>query len=261
MAGFLSILRAEVRTRWRALLVLALLTAFFGAFVLATIAGGRRTATALDRFQVSTNALDAAVQTDDREHVATSCWKPPRAMPEVAAADGYAIMPVDGGVDIDLGILVPPGDLLTRTIDRPRVLAGRLPDPASATEVVISEAFRDAARRSTSATGCRSRRSRPTTWNRSFPVRASFPGFRGPAIDVEVVGVVRVPEDAHGSELGGGAAMTGTRRDVRTLPRCCRLPRRHGRCRPPRPCRHRCSRSPHARGCRRRNRTVRGRSR
>ena len=111
-----------------------------------TIAGGRRTATALDRFQDATNALDAAVQTDGAARVAANCLKPPTPMPEVAAADGYAIMPVDGGVDIDLGILVPPGDLLTRTMDRPRVLAGRLPDPASATEVVIGEAFRDAAR-------------------------------------------------------------------------------------------------------------------
>jgi FtsX-like permease family len=209
MAGLLSILRAEVRTRWRALLVLALLTAFVGAFVLATIAGGRRTATALDRFQDATNALDAAVQTDDAAR-GRELLEAARAMPEVAAADGYAIMPVDGGVDLDLGILVPPGDLLTRTIDRPRVLAGRLPDPTSATEVVISEAFRDAAR-----VDVGDRLSLPSftpeDLEQAFSGAGEFPGLRGPAIDVEVVGIVRVPEDAHGSELGGGAAMTGTR--------------------------------------------------
>ena len=209
MAGFLSILRAEVRTRWRALLVLALLTAFFGAFVFATVAGGRRTATALDRFRVSTNAVDGVVQTDDRE-LGHELLAAARAMPEVAAADGLAVMPVDAGIEFDLGVVVPPGDLLSRTIDRPRVLAGRLPDPESPTEVVISEKYRDAA-------GVRvgDRQSlpsfTPTDMEQIYSGEGEFPGFRGPNIDVEIVGVVRVPEDAHGSEFGGGAAMTGTR--------------------------------------------------
>ena len=59
--------RSELRSRWRALLGLALLVAFVGAVSLAGFAGARRTASALDRFEAATLARDVRVVGVDDE--------------------------------------------------------------------------------------------------------------------------------------------------------------------------------------------------
>src|SRR5688572_18647505 len=53
--------RAELRTRWRAWLALALLVGLAGGAVLALAAGARRTDTAYSRFLSAQNAYDALV--------------------------------------------------------------------------------------------------------------------------------------------------------------------------------------------------------
>ena len=53
--------RSEVRSRWRALLGLALLVALVGTVALSAFAGARRTASALDRFVDTTQARDARI--------------------------------------------------------------------------------------------------------------------------------------------------------------------------------------------------------
>src|SRR5687768_4595404 len=54
-------LRAELRTRWRALVVLALLIGLGAGIVMATLAGARRTDSAYDRFLVSQHADDVLI--------------------------------------------------------------------------------------------------------------------------------------------------------------------------------------------------------
>jgi hypothetical protein len=210
MTALAALLRSEIRDRWRGLVVLAVLAGLAGGVLLATVAGGRRTATALDRFRADTNAADALVQTDDaargRELLAAAL-----AMPEVAGAAEAAVIQlgVDVGLAADPVLLVPTDGQYTQTIGRMRVIEGRLPDPTAADEVVVSEAFQSAA-----GTVVGDRLSLPTfTPDELMQVisgEGEFPGFHGPNIDAHVVGVVRVPEDAHGGAVNGGSAVTGT---------------------------------------------------
>jgi hypothetical protein len=145
MAALGMRLRAELRARWRAWLVLVLLAAAAGGLLLAMAAGSRRTATAFDRYLVATNAADAYVgwglafgrQSLDVDRIAR--------LPQVAASQrrmllaviarsrsGRSLYPVGAG---SLEIQVPTDGRPNR-IDRPRLVDGRLPDPARPNEVL-----------------------------------------------------------------------------------------------------------------------------
>ncbi|HEY5886620.1 MAG TPA: hypothetical protein VIT24_02780, partial [Acidimicrobiales bacterium] len=63
------IARSEARSRWRALVALALLVALVAAVALSALAGARRTGSALDRFVDATRARDARIVVDTPEAV------------------------------------------------------------------------------------------------------------------------------------------------------------------------------------------------
>ena len=62
MAAALAWAGLELRARWRATLVLALMVGLGGGVALATAAGARRTNTAFDRFLDATDYIDTRVQ-------------------------------------------------------------------------------------------------------------------------------------------------------------------------------------------------------
>ncbi len=80
-------------------------------------------------------------------------WDRGRALPGVEAVAPYAIagLYVD---DVPLNwFSVPPADaVLWRDVERPVLLAGRLPDPARADEVVVQHRYTAALRQDPSAT-------------------------------------------------------------------------------------------------------------
>src|SRR4051794_4428498 len=74
-------LRLELRRRWRPLGVLALIVALASGTVMASLAGARRTATAIERLESRTDPATAAILANTPNFD----WAKIRALPEVAS--------------------------------------------------------------------------------------------------------------------------------------------------------------------------------
>ncbi len=132
-------LRLEWRRRWRSLAVLALLVALATATVLAAAAGARRGQTAFDRLWAQTLPATATVLPNQPGFD----WARIRALPEVSALTEF---PVTFGFALDCcpganSGFPPADDKLTRTIERPVMLQGRLFNPERVDEVVATPQF------------------------------------------------------------------------------------------------------------------------
>jgi hypothetical protein len=138
--------RAELRSQWRAWLVVAALAGLAGGIVVALTAGARRTASALDRYTVAVRYADAYVVKGfafgsdalDLDRIARA----PQVVESQQSAElavvsrsrsGQAIYPA--GPDSIL-YRVPTDGRRANAIDRPKAIAGRLPDPARADEAL-----------------------------------------------------------------------------------------------------------------------------
>ena len=195
------LIRSELRRSWRSLLGLALIVAVVGTVVLAAAAGARRTSTALDRAQATTQARDLRIQVDDNGAV-------PRVSdavaesPEVAAMAVVGIFPVDAGGDFDLALFGDPDGALGQTIDRPIAVDGRLPAAGAADEVTLN-----AAAASDLGVGVGDPLPIETFDAEDLELlvtEGQFNGFNGPHLDLRVVGVMRTLDD-----LQGGATFAG----------------------------------------------------
>jgi hypothetical protein len=131
--------RRELATRWKAVVVLGLLAGIAGGVSLAAIAGARRTDAAFPRYKESTGAPDALVfGTQVGAHRVD--YGPVKRLPEVADAGEFALAGIFVG-DIGhgaLGALAPADSHLYRTLSRPLLEAGRLPDPHRIDEIVVN---------------------------------------------------------------------------------------------------------------------------
>jgi hypothetical protein len=132
-------LRLELRRRWRSLTVLALLVALATATVLAAASGARRGQTAYGRLWARTLPATATVLPNQPGFD----WAKIRALPEVSA---LTMFPVGFGFALDCcpaaSTGFPPADNeMTRTIERPVVLEGRLSNPNRADEVLVTPKF------------------------------------------------------------------------------------------------------------------------
>ncbi|MBB5788155.1 FtsX-like permease family protein [Jiangella mangrovi] len=133
-------LRLELRRRWRSLLVLALLVALAAGTVMTAVAGARRGASAVDRLAERTLPADVAVLPNEPGFD----WAPVRDLPEVAALStfGGAAYVVDG-IPGEAVTGVISGEDAMSALERPVVLAGRLPDPLRPDEVAITSSFEE----------------------------------------------------------------------------------------------------------------------
>jgi FtsX-like permease family protein len=135
----LTWLRLDSRRRWRSLLVLALLVALATATVLAAAAGARRGQTAFGRLWAST--LPATVTALPNQPGFD--WDKIRALPEVNSLSEFPVafgFSLDCCPDVTTGF-PPIGPELTRTLERPVLQAGRLPNPGRADEIIASPQF------------------------------------------------------------------------------------------------------------------------
>jgi hypothetical protein len=135
----LTWLRLDGLRRWRSLAVLALLIALATATVLTSIAGARRGETAWNRLWART--LPATVTVLPNQPGFN--WARIAALPEVAAMTRF---PVAFGFEAQGYSAASSGfpladDQMTRTIERPVILAGRLFNPHRADEVVVTSKF------------------------------------------------------------------------------------------------------------------------
>jgi hypothetical protein len=127
--------RREVGRRWKALVVLGLLGGLVGGLALAAVAGARRTDTAYQRFREATGRSDAIVF-GTLIGLFPADYAPVRALPEVEDAGEFTLAPLEVK-EPPLGQLAPNDDRLYRTVNRPLLVAGRLPDPERADEILV----------------------------------------------------------------------------------------------------------------------------
>ncbi|HZC69798.1 MAG TPA: ABC transporter permease [Jatrophihabitans sp.] len=208
-------LRIELRRRWRSLVLLALLAALSGGVVLASVAGARRAASAVDRLSARANPATAVVFANTPEFE----WSRVRKLPEVESLttfvmrysfffDGISHRIGIGGRSLDTslrGAYAPVDDAILHTIEQPVVLRGRLFDPARDDEVVVTPDF-------VKHTGKDVGDTLSLTLPSPAEVRAGLDGtsaaLSGPHLAIHVVGVVRSPWFTDSVDSDGGAILS-----------------------------------------------------
>ena len=186
--------RAQLRTRWRALLALGLLAGVTAGFAAAALGGGLRSRTALDRLEEREHAADAVVF-PGQVGLLTADWDRLAEEPEIEQIAVWALL--FGNFDLDA---LPPeareeaalgGGLVFPSVDgtwlgevgRPVVVEGRMYDPDADDEVVVDE----------QTPGLEVGDVVPFTPFAPYQIEESFTGgtARGPALELRVVGRVR----------------------------------------------------------------------
>jgi FtsX-like permease family len=129
----------DARRRWQSLAVLALLIAVATATVLTSIAGARRGESSWNRLWARTLPATVTVLPNQPGFD----WARVAALPDVAALTRF---PVAFGFEAQGYPAASTGfpladDQMTRTIERPVILAGRLFNPHRADEVVVTPKF------------------------------------------------------------------------------------------------------------------------
>jgi len=195
--------RSEMRHRWLGAVVLIVLVGIVGGAFLASAAGARRTSSAITRFESSTDA--ATLEFTVRNAVTPAQLAQLERVPGVAKVGllrALAVYNTDAGF-IQAG--APIDDEWGRTIDRPRLLRGRIAHGAH--EVNIGEGL---ARRLHAGVGD------------TLPVQSFTPDdirtqlctqgteMNGPAPNLRIVGIVRRPLDL-GARGGAGGVVVVTR--------------------------------------------------
>jgi hypothetical protein len=129
--------RAELRTRWRAWLGLALLIGMASGAVLALAAGARRTDTAYSRFLESHNAYDVAVINYPDDETAVFDFDELEQLPQVAdsARANFEYY------TFDAGNLVSRDGSIGTDINTFKILDGRRADPGAPDEIVVGFAL------------------------------------------------------------------------------------------------------------------------
>src|SRR5579864_8069220 len=150
MAAVLYKARNDLRTRWRALVSLALIAGIGGGAAIAAAAGARRADSAYPRFRAATNAFDAVISVNTNvDNVGIpqqfAALKVAARLPAITAyslIDGFtcAVTGPSGvtSAQTDIFPIASPDGRAGTTIDRVKILTGRLPDPSRADEGVLS---------------------------------------------------------------------------------------------------------------------------
>lgn len=136
-------LRSELRASWRAWAVLILLIGTFSGVVVAAAGGARRTATAYPRLLAASGASDAlvaALRTGPRGY-----YREVGRLPQVEESSVVAGLPLSPRLasgqpgNLNVNVLAPVSGGFGRSLDRPKLLAGRLPEPDRPREALINE--------------------------------------------------------------------------------------------------------------------------
>jgi hypothetical protein len=218
MAAVWARARTELRRRWQATVLLAVLVGLVGGVALASVAGARRTDSAMDRFlayhRPGTVEIDGRVDVGDLE-----------GLPQVADVDQGAYMalapstpsgaPDPGAVGRINPLLSIRGHSLV-TSERPILVRGRLPDPGQPLEVAVDETL--ASRRRLRLGGtlrmwAYTPRQLQDGWDSS---RVATP--EGPPLDFTVTGVVRQPSDLSPVPVQQDVLYLGTGDDLYLTP-------------------------------------------
>jgi FtsX-like permease family len=146
MAAIRIRFRAELRTRWRAWLILAAAAGLAGGLLIAMAAASNRTATAFDRFLVSVNAADAYVGRGIAVGQESLEFDRIAQLPQVAESERRFVLawlardrsgrPLYPQGPDAVEVQVPSDGRGVPTIDRQKLVDGRRPDQARPHEVL-----------------------------------------------------------------------------------------------------------------------------
>jgi hypothetical protein len=212
MAAVWARAAAELRRRWRATVLLAVLVGLAGGVVLAAVAGARRTATVMDRFLAYHQGTNIGIEVRGLDTDAV------RRLPMVAdvAEGGYLAMVVarpSGEPNLDafgeINPFVGLGEPSPDSSNRPILVAGRLPFDDRPLEVAVDETLADRRHLSLGDT--------LRMWGYT-PAQVEGFGdvgqFRaaplGGAFDLTVTGVLRTPYDLAPVPTGQDVAWLGS---------------------------------------------------
>ncbi len=126
----------DLRRRGRRVVFLVVLVGVVGACVLATVAGARRSSTALTRFKASSRSADLELAAASTARQVARLRRLP-GVAAVAALPAYGLVissapefqSIGAATDREFG----------RGVDRDRLIAGRRPDPGAVREITIGE--------------------------------------------------------------------------------------------------------------------------
>ena len=128
----------DLRRRWGSLLVLVLLVGLTGGLVLASVAGARRTDSSLDRFRKVSAAADVELLGAPSPRQIKALGDVP-GVEAVGVLRGYGlVLPQDPALQT---IRAPVGRAFGRSVDRPRLMAGREPGASAPEEIALDEAL------------------------------------------------------------------------------------------------------------------------
>ncbi len=185
--------RSELRRRWPSALVLAVLAGVVGGVVIASVAGARRTGSAMERFVQFNRAGDVFVEyPPDLDTAAVA------DLPQVVSTSGAAyvlLAPVgpDGRPRGDEVGTINPFLIIPMSGERsnvPLMVDGRRPDPSEPLETMVDEELAEA-RHLAPGSALRMVGFAPDQIDDVSGVEQP----RGPAMDFEVTGIFRRPDD------------------------------------------------------------------
>ena len=141
MTAIWGTLRSDLRSRWRALLGLAVLLGLVGGAVLACGAGARRTDTAYGRLRAWAHASQVQLVEGASE---PSYYRAIRKLPEVASVsesifDNAALPSAYGLPQTPVTALTSPDDSTGVRTDRVKILAGRMWRPTATHAVMVDQ--------------------------------------------------------------------------------------------------------------------------
>ena len=196
MGAIVMLARSELRRRWRSVVVLTLLVGAAGAMVLALTAGARRTSTSLDRFERDSKSATVELDAGDPTSAQLASFARTPGVAAIAhlhqmtlVAPNGDFLPAAAQVDSSFG----------RTIDRPRLISGRLANLHAVDELDVSESL--AAQRHLRVGD----RLAFTSWSPTdVKSQTQIVDPHGPRVSFRVVGIVRRPLDLGGRGAAGG---------------------------------------------------------
>jgi putative ABC transport system permease protein len=138
--------RSELRSRWRATLALTLLVGFGAGVVLSAATGARRTQTAYPRFLKASHAADVLISV--LQTGIPSFYPAVSRLPEVERAGiaaGVNVFYIDpsGAFDARTTALASVDGRFGHSIERPKMMAGRLPRPDRPFEAMVNRFLAD----------------------------------------------------------------------------------------------------------------------
>jgi len=190
---------SELRRRWRSVVLLALLVGIVGGIVLATVAGARRTSSALARFNSSSRAATVQLQVPGATAAQLRAFG---QVPEVSSFGVASGMYVQDPSAQNLTIIAEGDTNIGTVVDRARVMAGRAANPTAVDEVAIDESVAAQIHR---GIGDHLDVVSYSPKQVAAALRGANPaGPAGPRVRLRIVGIIRRPFDLGRRGVTGG---------------------------------------------------------